>query len=440
MPQSTRLLKNQKLRFTNGKTLIITKKLGEGGQGIVYLGIDSTSNEQYAVKWENPDKCKDIKKLYRHIEDMISVGTPSPVFTWPLFISEWTNGSFGYAIKLIPEKYKSFSKYVMAKVQFPNLDCLINAAINIVEAFKLLHNAGYSYQDLNEENLFINPDDGEIIICDTENVMGQGHYSGVLGKSRYMAPEIVRGETLPNKETDKYSIALILFMLLMGDHPLEGARTNVPCLTNKYDRKFFGTEPLFMFDKFNNSNMPRKGLHDNAIMLWPYYTEDIRDAFERSFSQESLMNGIGRLPEQEWLHKLVRLKSSIVKCPTCGNEMFIDCNDKSFCIDCGQHIKLPGIIKFKSRFNMDIKVPIYKGVRLFGYHLFEGTSGHIEALAEVLEKPGKFGLLNKSNKDWIISSKDGNKSAIRKKGEIAVLGTGLKIDFGNGNIAEIKNN
>ena len=50
--------------------------------------------------------------------------------------------------------------------------------------------------------------------------------------------------------------------------------------------------------------------------------------------------------EQEWLHLLVQLKSSIAKCPRCGSEMFIESNGETMCPDCKSLIKPVGYLKF----------------------------------------------------------------------------------------------
>ena len=433
----TRLKKNQSVRFTNGKSLRIIAKLGEGGQGIVYKAIDEKTGKEFAVKHIFPGVYKDIRATHKSISDNMESDSPSPVFTWPLAVTEVDDDTFIYAMKLIPKEYKPLTNFLLTNVRFKDMTAMVNATINVVEAFKRLHNAGYSYQDLNEENLFINPENGDIMICDTENIMGQGHFSGVLGKARYMAPEVVRQETMPNKETDRFSIALLLFLILIGDHPLEGARTNIPCLTTKYDSRFFGFRPLFIFDKNDKSNMPRQGLHDNAIMFWPLYPEYIRDAFERSFSQDSLLKAEGRLPEQEWIHLLMRLKSSIVKCPRCGSEMLIDCHNGSFCSDCGIQIIAPAYLKFDSRFNLPIEVPVYEGVKLFDYHFSKSSTDYSTVKAKVLSKPGKFGLMNYSGSNWQVISADGKSTSTKRDGQAALLGEGFKIEFSNENIAEV---
>lgn len=440
MDQSSRLTKGQKIKLTNAQTVIAIGRLGEGGQGSVYRVCTEETKEELALKWYFKEKLKDPQVFYNNLKENIETGSPSLAFVWPEQLTEWVDGTFGYSMQIIPDNYKSFPNYLLAKVRFSSYSAMVNAALNIVAAFKALHNKGYNYQDLNDGNFFIEPDMGDVLICDNDNVMGYGQSSGVLGKARYMAPEVVRGDITPNKQTDRFSLAVILFMLLVGDHPLEGAKTNVPALTNKYDKKFFGTEPLFIFDEYNSTNMPVQGLHKNAIAFWPCFPHFIQKAFLKSFSQESLLKGCGRLQEQEWLHLLVQLKSSIVKCPKCGSEMFLESVGGTLCPDCKKCIKPEGYFRFlKRRSNIEIKVPIFEGVRLFKYHMSDTCDDYQSEAAAVLVKPGKLGLQNNSGLRWKVISSDGRTSS-KQNGEVAVLRAGFKIDFGNENVAEIMSN
>ena len=79
--------------------------------------------------------------------------------------------------------------------------------MNIVTAFRILHNRGYSYQDLNDKNFFVNPQTGDVKIADNDNVAPFGKNMGIMGKPRYIAPEVVVGENLPNTASDRYSLA-----------------------------------------------------------------------------------------------------------------------------------------------------------------------------------------------------------------------------------------
>ncbi len=64
-----------------------------------------------------------------------------------------------------------------------------------------------------------------MLICDNDNVSEYGDNSGIAGKCRYMAPEVVRHEAKPSIHTDRFSLAVVLYKMLFVEHPLEGKRT-----------------------------------------------------------------------------------------------------------------------------------------------------------------------------------------------------------------------
>lgn len=428
------LKRNQELFLRDGRKITVTDKLGVGGQGVVYK-VHLDSGEKKALKWYFETKLSDTDGFYRHLAQNIDAGSPSPTFIWPEELTEWNNGTFGYIMPIYPQGYEGFAKFITARVKFKNIDAMINAALNIVTAFMDLHNKGYNYQDLNDGNFSINPISGDVLICDNDNVGGHGFESGILGKSRYMAPEVVRREKKPDKLTDRFSLAVVLFILFMGDHPLEGKRTNVPALTSKYEKRFFGDNPVFIFNPDDDSNRPVEGLHRNAIAKWPYFPSYIQDAFIRSFSWESLLKGNDRLLETMWRHVLMRLKSSLVRCPHCHESVFAE-SEEFACPACGENVKPAGYIKFSKRANMDILVPIMGGARLFTYHIDENVQDSGCIAAHIMEKPGKFGIKNESTSKWTITAPDGSQ-AVKNPDEVSVIGDGFKIDFGHGVTGEV---
>ena len=125
----------------------VIQKLGEGGQGVVYKV--NYNGKPLALKWYFGNKLNNADKFYRNIQNNIKQGTPTGAFLWPLEITEYFEGSFGYLMELRPPEYKDFSLFLLAKVHFANIEALINTALCITNGFRELHNRGYSYQDLN---------------------------------------------------------------------------------------------------------------------------------------------------------------------------------------------------------------------------------------------------------------------------------------------------
>ena len=212
-----------RVRILNGGECKVLAKLGEGGQGIVYKV--SYEGKEMALKWYFIEKMKNPKQFYSNLQRNIEQGAPTDSFLWPQELSEYSQGeSFGYLMELRPQQYEDFSRFLLARVRFSSVAALINAGLNMVEGFRALHNRGYSYQDLNDGNFFINPQSGDVLICDNDNVAPYGENLGIAGKSGFMAPEIVLKKKNPDVNTDKFSLAVMLYLLLFMNRPLEGEK------------------------------------------------------------------------------------------------------------------------------------------------------------------------------------------------------------------------
>ena len=171
----------------------IVKYLASGGQGDVY--IVEYGGKKKALKWYKPQELRDPNAFYENLKRNADKGSPDKAFLWPDAVTERTEGSFGYIMDLRPEGYYELSKILASeKYNFASFKAATEACIRIVSAFRILHNNGYSYQDLNDGNFFIEPKTGDVLICDNDNVAPNGRNTGILGKPRYMAPEIVVGK------------------------------------------------------------------------------------------------------------------------------------------------------------------------------------------------------------------------------------------------------
>ena len=426
--------KGQRIKTVSGGDLEVIQKLGEGGQGVVYKL--NYNGKPLALKWYFGNKLNNADKFYRNIQNNIKQGTPTGAFLWPLEITEYFEGSFGYLMELRPPEYKDFSLFLLAKVHFANIEALINTALCITNGFRELHNRGYSYQDLNDGNFFVNPKTGDVLICDNDNVAPYGENLGIAGKCRYMAPEVVMGQKRPDSHTDRFSLAVVLYMLLFLNHPLEGKRTMCPCLTEELERKFYGSDPVFVWDPANDANRPVRGVHTNEIKLWPLYPAFVRKTFEKAFSHEVMVGNdtTHRVIEKEWQEVFTTLRDLTIKC-SCGSETFIDPSQQSCrCINCGKSIERPPILKVKK-----YHAALAPGKKLYACHVQYDSDDFKEAKGEVISSrnnPSLLGLRNDSNNTWEAILPNGSSKGY-PNGQVIKLGKGIKINFGNGNVAEV---
>ena len=336
---------NELVSLTNGIKAKVIKELGRGGQGIVYLV--ELDGQKMALKWyiNPPDK-----KFYKNLEENVAKGAPSDAFLWPEYLTvQKPQSSYGYIMKLRPQGYIEFGQYLLARANFKSFEAMINAAMKICEGFKALHLNGYSYQDLNDGNFFIHPETGDVLICDNDNVFPDKEKSGILGKARYMAPEIAEGK-IPDKYSDRFSLSVILFMLFYGNHPLEGARVLAcPCMTESYEKKFYGSEAIFIYDEKNNMNRPVRGVHNNVLRRWMAFPSLLRETFKTEFSEECLRNPQKRKIEAEWQKTIQQIRDILVCCPTCHGETFVEDAASPQCMECGNPFTLSGTLRIGNR-------------------------------------------------------------------------------------------
>ena len=407
------------------KDIEIIEKIGEGGQGVVYKV--KYENNLCALKWYYTKKIKNPKDFYKNIKNNIEEGSPNNAFLWPKAITKWDIESFGYIMDLRPGEYKDFSQFLLAKVRFKSVEAIVNSALNIIGAFRALHNKGFGYQDLNDGNFFINPHSGDVLICDNDNVAPYGVNLGIGGKCRYMAPEIVIGKAKPDVNTDKYSLGVVLFLLLFMNHPLEGRRTMRPCMTEELEHKFYGKEPIFIFDPKDDTNRPVRGVHVNAIKLWTLYPEYIRDIFVRAFSKEAMSEDGQRIIEKEWQEVFTRLRDELVRCK-CGLETFINIEkEESLCINCGEKVYTPLLLSIK-KYN----IPLVPGKKLYLCHIDDNSSDWKEVSGEVIvnkKDNTKWGIRNLSELTWVGVLPNGTSKQINKN-DVLIIAKNIKIKIG----------
>lgn len=408
----------------------ILELLGSGGQGTVYrVDLDG---ETKALKWYHDNAFNTYRRnsdgsyvldaegnrildaagteraktlFYENLANNVNRGAPAPQFLWPQAVTERSHDSFGYIMDIRPSGYVELSRLLLSKrVRFASNRAKVDGMLNLVNAFRILHNKGFCYQDLNDGNFFFKPDTGELLVCDNDNAAYGDYKTGVIGKCRFMAPEVVRGQKLPDTMTDRFSMAVILFFMLFRSHPLEGVVSTPACLTPSKELEIYGTTPIFVFDPNDPSNPPVRGVADHSILIWNRTPQYVKDAFIRSFSKEIMAYDeetghylANRLTEKEWIDVLTHFRNAIIPCsdPNCPREEFFD--GMRVCSRCGTPLPFTSGIQLAK-----YKVPIHPGVRIYRVQL--GPCSDAQALdvvaAVVSRDDGQLGIQNVSSEAW----------------------------------------
>lgn len=417
-----RLAAGTRIQTLLREEIIIGELLGGGGQGDVYTV--TYKGQKKALKWYKPNGMGQNKDaFYKNINDNVLRRSPSPEFVWPIDVTEWVDGAFGYVMDLVPEEYKEISAYMVANARMESFKTIIDAALHIVSAFRILHNNGYSYQDLNDGNFFIEPRTGKVLICDNDNVAPNGTDTGILGKPRYMAPEIVLRKKMPDKLSDRFSMSIIIYILFCLNHPLEGKRSLVPALTPELQKKLYGSEALFMMDPNDNRNAPDRVVHKNSLAVWPCLPYYMQDLFLKAFSQKAMTTPSARPTELEWLETLVRFRSDIVKC-SCGNEIFVQNGIPKACDACGRMPDIPFRLEFPG-----YAIPGLSGSRIYRCQVGSCDADEaLEPMGQIVARkdaPNVLGVRNRGKNSWNAVTPSG---AARKvmPGEVIPLKDGIR--------------
>ena len=440
--------KGSKIHVVGGgeAEVISDEPLGEGGQGEVYKV--KYNGQEYALKWYTNNRILNDDEFKENLRSNIVSGPIGGSFVWPLHLVE-EKDRYGYIMDLIPPNYVSMvdilnkckkklssdGKSVLSTpVGFKSLETMFVASINIINSFKLLHRSGYCYKDLNDGGLYFDVETGNVLVCDCDNVAPDGKGSSI-GKPGYMAPELVTHSGKSCINTDKHSLAVILYKLLFKDDPLKGKRVyEKVTLTGAVELEVYGNNPLFVMDPNDTSNGPVRGINDNVLKFWNLYPESIRNEFIQTFGP-GLKDSNRRTIPQQWFIVMSKSLSEMISCPCGRPTRFLEEeqheNSSFTCPRCGLTSPI---------FNVGgIDMVMCKGANIRKYQSVADNDDPIitGSIVENKVKSGMYGIKNESNETWIANYIDGRQKIIAP-GSGTILSGDLILDFGNGLIAKRK--
>ena len=196
----------------------LVSKLGDGGEGKIYLTDNNQACKIYFKKKLTEGKLKKLKLMLEHPLKVHNI-------CWPLDLVHNRKGEFaGYLMTRaegIPMQKAMYIKQLL-KENFPHWTrkSLVKLAIQILEGIKTLHDRNILIGDINPLNFLIKSED-KVYFVDTDSYQIE-EFPCPVGMANYTAPEIQGKDFksfLRQKEHEQFAIATLLFMILLPGKP-----------------------------------------------------------------------------------------------------------------------------------------------------------------------------------------------------------------------------
>ncbi|MDQ3283284.1 MAG: protein kinase [Acidobacteriota bacterium] len=211
---------------------VVTRLLGRGGMGSVYLATQKRLNRPVAIKvlLSHLVGSSSMRSRFEREARIVARLRHPAIVT----IHDFGLLPSGHAY-LVMEYLDgdTLRKTISAGPQ--PLDSAVNLLTTVGEAIDSAHRAGVIHRDLKPENIMLvreqhrGPEPRVLdfglakltgpIGEDDATLVQSGHSAGIVGTLMYMAPEVLSGQAA-DARADQYSFALIAYELLTGEHPL----------------------------------------------------------------------------------------------------------------------------------------------------------------------------------------------------------------------------
>lgn len=212
----------------------IRSQLGEGGMGEVYLATDGKLDRDVALKILPAAVAADRNRMGRFVQEAKAISALNHPNILTIYEIDQLDSVHFISSELIQgETLRDLSK----RGGFGIVEVL-DLAIQIANALVAAHGAGIIHRDLKPENIMLR-DDGLVKVLDfgLAKLTGTGTYASVdteaptsfkttpgvvVGTPFYMSPEQLRELEL-DARTDIFSFGLVLYEMIAGRLPFEGA-------------------------------------------------------------------------------------------------------------------------------------------------------------------------------------------------------------------------
>src|SRR5581483_8590074 len=202
----------------------IERELGRGGMAVVYLARDKKLGRPVAIKVLKGELATAVgaDRFLREIEITARLSHPRIV---PVHDSGSVDGVLYYVMPFVHGE--SLRERLDREKQLP-VDDAVRIATSVASALAYAHEHGVVHRDVKPENILLAS--GEALIAD----FGIGRAAAVatserltmtgvtIGTPAYMSPEQSAGDPSLDGRADVFSLACVVFEMLVGEPPFRG--------------------------------------------------------------------------------------------------------------------------------------------------------------------------------------------------------------------------
>lgn len=200
---------------------ILREKLGAGGFGAVYRALQSSINREVAIKVileQFSNQPEFIANFEAEAQLIARLEHPHVV---PLY-DFWREQAGAYLVMRLLRGGSLRHKLVTQGAI--DLDTTARILDEVTHALATAHRSGIVHRDLKPDNVLLD-EQGNSYLADFGIAKPIGHITmqeGISGSIPYMAPEQLMGEP-PDPAADIYSLGIMLYEMLTGQHPFKDA-------------------------------------------------------------------------------------------------------------------------------------------------------------------------------------------------------------------------
>jgi serine/threonine protein kinase/formylglycine-generating enzyme required for sulfatase activity len=203
----------------------VSRELGRGAFGVVYMGHDPKLKRDVAVKVLNRDALHSNKAVERFLREAQVVAQMHHNHIVPVYELGEHEDSHYIASRFVPGKTLSD---VIPEEGVGAVEA-VGLILQLLEALTYAHEMNVLHRDVKPANAIVDAK-GQLFLMDFGLAGWVGQTDGratqdgtVMGTPSYMPPEQARGDMNNVRETaDQYSAGVVLYELLTGHVPFEG--------------------------------------------------------------------------------------------------------------------------------------------------------------------------------------------------------------------------